>query len=81
MTKLEIESKCRKYTYNGIPGTDWLLAYTVNSRVVDTTLLRTAKSPAKINYRRSTEINSRYYELSLLRTLTRGPEGVRNKGS
>ena len=48
----------------------------------DTTITETAaKSPAKIEYRRLTEINSRYYGLSLLRTLTRSPEGVRNKGS
>ena len=40
-----------------------------------------AKSQAKINYRRLTEMNSRYYGLSLMRTLTRGPNGVRNKGS
>ena len=38
-----------------------------------------AKSLAKINYRRLTEINSHYYGLSLLRTLKRGPEGVCNK--
>ena len=61
---------------------------TANSRLADTLLLRTpliirmaAKSPAKINYRHLTEINSCYYGLSLLRTLTCGPEGVRNKGS
>ena len=41
----------------------------------------TAKSQAKINYRRLTEMNSRYYGLSLMRTLTRGPNGVCNKGS
>ena len=50
--------------------------------ITDTPILRTAaKSSAKINNRRLTEINSRYYGLSLLRTLTRGPKGVRNKGS
>ena len=38
------------------------------------------KSPAKINYRPLTEINSCYYGLWLLRTLTRGPKGVSNKG-
>ena len=44
-----------------------------------TQVIRTAvKSPVKINYRRLTEINSRYYGLSLLRTLTLGPEGVRH---
>ena len=38
--------------------------------VMDTPIVRTAtKSSAKINYRRLTEINSRYYGLSLLRTL------------
>ena len=37
----------------------------------DTPIKRTAaKSPAKTNYRRLTEINSRYYRLSLKRTLT-----------
>ena len=37
-------------------------------------IIRTvAKSLAKINYRRLTETNSRYYGLSLVRTLTRGP--------
>ena len=35
-----------------------------------------AKFVAKINYRRLTEINSHCYGLSLLRTLTHGPEGV-----
>ena len=44
-------------------------------------IIRTAaKSPAKINYRRLTKINSRYFGLSLLRTLTRGPESVCSKG-
>ena len=43
--------------------------------ITDTPIIRTAaKSPAKINYRRLNEINFRYYGLSLLRTLTRGPE-------
>ena len=49
--------------------------------ITDTPIIRTAaKSPAKLNYRRLTEINSCYYGLSLLRTLTcsRRPEGVRN---
>ena len=50
--------------------------------ITDTPIIRTAaKSPAKINYRRLTKINSRYYGLSLMRTLTRGPHSVRNKGS
>ena len=54
----------------------------VNSRLADTPIIRTAaKSLAKINYRRLTKINNRYYVLSLLRTLTHGPEGVRKKGS
>ena len=44
---------------------------TVNSRLADTPIIRTAdKFWAKINYRRLTEINSRYYGLSLQRTLT-----------
>ena len=49
--------------------------------IMDTPIIRTAaKSPAKINYRCWTEINSRYYGLSLLWTLTHGPEGIHNKG-
>ena len=45
-------------------------------------IMRTAaKSKAKIEYRRLIEINFHYYGLSLLRTLTRSPEGVRNKES
>ena len=48
----------------------------------DTPIKRTAaKSPAKTNYRRLTEINSRYYGLSLMGTLTRGPKSFRFKGS
>ena len=35
----------------------------------------------KISYRCVTEINSRYYGLSLKRTLTQGPYSVRYKGS
>ena len=59
-----------------------LFLHTVNSRLADTPIIRTAaKSPAKINYRRLTKINSRYYGLSLMRTLTRAPHSVRNKGS
>ena len=47
---------------------------------MDTPIIRTAaKSAAKINYRRLTELNSRYYGLYLLRKLTRGRKGVRNK--
>ena len=50
--------------------------------IMNTPIKQTAaKSPAKTNYRRMTEINSRYYGLSLMRTLTRGPYSVRNKGS
>ena len=50
--------------------------------ITDTPIIRTAAEfPAKMNYRRLTEIFSRYYGLSLLRTLTRSPEGVRNNGS
>ena len=39
------------------------------------------KSPAKTNYRRLTEINSRHHGLSLMRTPIRGPYNVRYKGS
>ena len=50
--------------------------------ITDTPIIRTAtKSPAKINYRRLTEINYGCYGPSLLRTLTHGTEGVCNKGS
>ena len=45
--------------------------------ITDTLMIWTvAKSPAKTNYRCLTEINSRYYGLSLKRTLTWGPYGV-----
>ena len=40
-----------------------------------------AKSQAKINYRRLTEINSRYYGLSLMRTPAQGLHSSRYKGS
>ena len=60
------------------------LRNTVNSRLVghltitDTPIKRTvAKSPAKANYRRLTEINPHYYGLSLKGTRTRGPYSVR----
>ena len=50
--------------------------------MTDTSIKRTAaKSPAKTNYRRLTEINTRYYGHSLIRTLPRGPYSVRYKGS
>ena len=50
--------------------------------ITDTWIIRTAaKSQAKINYRCLTEINSRYYGLLLMRTLTQDPHSVRNKGS
>ena len=43
--------------------------------ITDTPIIRTAaKSPVKTNYRRLTEINSRYYGLSRMRTLARGPQ-------
>ena len=40
-----------------------------------------AKYQAKINYRRLTEINFRYYGLSLMKTLTQAPYSVHFKGS
>ena len=50
--------------------------------ITNTPIIRTtAKFPAKTNYRRYTEIKSRYYGLSLMRTLTRGFYIVRSKGS
>ena len=50
--------------------------------ITDTPIKRTAaKSQEKPNCRRLTEINSRYYGLSLMRTLTWGPNSVRYKGS
>ena len=69
------------------PRSAWIAQYSQLSpcghpAITDTPIIRTAaKSPAKINNRRLTEINSRYYGLSLMRTLTRGPHSVRNKGS
>ena len=50
--------------------------------ITDTPIIRTeAKSQTKIDNRCFTEINSRYYGLLLMRTLTRGPYSVRYKGS
>ena len=50
--------------------------------ITNTTIIRTAaKSPAKTSCRRLTEINSRYYGLSLMRTPPRGPYSVRYKRS
>ena len=50
--------------------------------ITDTPIIRTAaKFPAKPNFGHLSEINSRYYRLSLVRTLTRGPYCVRIKGS
>ena len=55
---------------------------TVNTRLADTSIIRTAgKSQAKINYRDLTEINYRYYGLSLMWTITWGPHRVRYKNS
>ena len=49
--------------------------------IMDTPITRiAAKYQAKINYRRSTEINSHYYGHSLMRTLTRGPTVSSIKG-
>ena len=49
--------------------------------ITDTQIIRTAaKSLGKIDIS-LTETNSRYYGLSLLRTLTRGTLGVRIKGA
>ena len=54
---------------------------TVTSCLADTSITRTAaKSPARIGYRRLTEINSCYYGFSLRRALTCGPKGVHRKG-
>ena len=48
--------------------------------ITDTPIIRTAaKSRSKINYRRLTEINSWYYGLSLMRTLTQDPYSIRYK--
>ena len=49
--------------------------------ITDTPIIRTAaNSQAKTTYRRLTEINSRYYGLSLMRTLTQGPYSICYKG-
>ena len=49
--------------------------------ITDTPIIRTAaeSQKKKINYRHLTEINFRYYRLSLMRTLTRGASSVRYK--
>ena len=53
----------------------------VNSRLADTPIIRTAaKLLGKTNYRRLTEIKSRYYGLLIMRTLISGPYSVRYKG-
>ena len=45
--------------------------------ITDTPIRRTAtKSQAKMNYKCLTEINSGYYGLSLMRTLTRASQGL-----
>ena len=50
--------------------------------ITNTPIIRTeAKSLAKIDNGCFTEINSRYYGLLLMRTLTRGPYSVCYKGS
>ena len=49
--------------------------------MTDTPIIRTAdKFRTKINYRHLTEINSRYYGLSLQKTLTQGPTVSAIKG-
>ena len=49
----------------------------VNSRLADTSIIPTAaKSQVKINFSRLTEINSRYFGLSLMRTPSGGPYSV-----
>ena len=54
----------------------------VNFRLTDSPIIQNvAKSPTKKNYRRLTDINSRYHGLSLMRKLTQGPYRVRYKGS
>ena len=46
--------------------------------ITDTSIQQTAvESQGKIDYRHLTEVNSRYYGLSLIRKLTRGPWRVR----
>ena len=63
------------------------LHVTVNSCLADTTITETpiiqtaAKSCVKISYRHLTKINSHYYGLSLMRTLTKGPYSVCYKES
>ena len=63
------------------------LHVTVNSCLADATITETpiiqtaAKSCVKISYRHLTKINSHYYGLSLMRTLTKGPYSVCYKES
>ena len=54
-----------------------------NPVITDTLIsIWTAAIPrAKINYTRLTEINSHYYRLSQMRTLTQGPYSIRYKRS
>ena len=67
---------------DGIGDTYSQLSPRGHPAITDTPIIRTAaKSPAKTNYRCLTEINSRYYGLSLMRTLIRDPHSVRHKGS
>ena len=76
VSRLDVRAACWK---------GW--TYTVISRLADTPLTDTlivrtaAKSQAKIHCRCLSEINSRYYRLSIKRKVTQGPYSVRYKGS
>ena len=66
--------------WNAYPFVFSLLSTCGHPAITDTPIIRTAaKSRAKINYRRLTEINSWYYGLSLMRTLTQDPYSIRYK--
>ena len=54
----------------------------VHPTIMETPIIQTAAEfQAKTNYRHLTGINSCFYGLLLIRTLTRGPYSVRYKGS
>ena len=70
----------RQLVLNAYPFVFSQLSTCGHPAITDTPIIRTAaKSRSKINYRRLTEINSWYYGLSLMRTLTQDPYSIRYK--
>ena len=82
-TKPARKFSCLMYIFNwwnAYPFVFSQLSTCGHPAIMDTPIIRTAaKSRAKINYRRLTEINSWYYGLSLMRTLTQDPYSIRYK--